>query len=84
LRSVRLFKKIEAIECAKEYKKRFGRFPDRYAVGEYFMLWTDAEHAHEFQSALDVCKNPDMAILYMKKNPPLFSSFEDFLKCCEE
>lgn len=76
--------KQEAIECVKEYKKRFGRYPDRYSVGEYFMLWTDAEHAHEYQSALDVCNNPEMAIAFMEKNKPIYSSYEDFLKACDD
>ena len=76
--------KQEAIECVRAYKERFGRLPDSKHVGEYFMLWTDADHAHEYQSALNVCQNPDMTIEYMRSNPPLFGSYEDFLRACSE
>lgn len=74
--------KKEAIELVKEYYKRYSKMPDKYAVGEYFMLFTDAEHSSEFQSALNVCKNPQHTVEYMGKNQPEYHSYEEFLEDC--
>ena len=54
--------------------------PDKYAVGEYFMLFTNVDKCREFQSALDVCKNPEESIEYMRKHPAIYDSYDAFVE----
>lgn len=70
----------EAIELVKGYYQRYKKAPDKYVVGEYFMLFTGVEHCNEFQSALNVCKNPKKSIEYMRKNPAIYESYDAFLE----
>ena len=72
--------KKEAVELVKEYYRRYSKMPEKDAIGEYFMLFTDASHGSEFQSALNVCKNPQQTLEYMKQNPPKYHNYEEFLE----
>lgn len=75
---------LEAIELVKEYYKRYSKMPSRAELGEYFMLFTDVENSGEFQNTLNVCNNPEQSVEYMKRNLPVYSSFEDFLSAVKE
>lgn len=64
----------------REYYHKYKQKPDKYAVGEYFMLFTNVDKCREFQSALDVCKNPEESIEYMRKHPAIYDSYDAFVE----
>lgn len=70
----------EAVELVREYYHKYKQKPDKYAVGEYFMLFTNVDKCREFQSALDVCKNSDESIEYMRKHPAIYDSYDAFVE----
>lgn len=44
------------------------------------MLFTNVDKCREFQSALDVCKNPEESIEYMRKHPAIYDSYDAFVE----
>lgn len=72
--------KDEATILAREYYDRYSRIPSKTDMGEYFMLFTKWEDSDDFQSAIDVCENPDKSIEFMKNNAPIYDSFDAFIK----
>jgi hypothetical protein len=75
----------EAKKVALAYRERFCEIPTKEIFREYFMLFSTAEDVKkcpEFEAQLKNCENYDESIAYINENPPMFKSFEDFLKEC--
>lgn len=72
--------KDEAIALARAYYDRYSRIPSKTDMGEYFMLFTNWKDSSDFQSAINVCENPDMSVEFMRNNGPLYDSYNAFIK----
>lgn len=73
----------EAKMVAKYYYERFGKTPPKEILHEYFMLFCTSEQARqvpEFHKKMKLMGNYDDTVKYMDHLPPMFSSYEDFLK----
>ena len=77
----------EAKVVALEYQKRYGKMPPKDVFYEYFMLFCTPEEIAEhpkFIFQMNCCENYGESVAYMNANPPMFESYEAFLKACEE
>ena len=75
----------EAKELAIAYKKVYNSIPPIEVFFEYFMLFMTIDEAKcnvIFEKQLNVGQSYEETKLFYKDNPPLFSSYEDFLKWC--
>jgi len=75
----------EAKKLAIAYKERFSKEPPKEIFTEYFMLFSkvdDAINCESFNEYMGKSHNYDETVEYMKNNPPLFDSYEEFLEEC--
>ena len=75
----------EAKTMVREYRKRFGKDPEKDVMAEYFMLFSTAEQAQEypaFRTKLKSGGNYDEAVAWLQEHPPVFESYEAFLEAC--
>lgn len=77
----------EAKEMVRLYRERFGKEPPMEEFHEYFMLFATAEEAAShprFRAQMETGGNFEQSLAYMKAEPPMFESYEAFLKSCKE
>lgn len=77
----------EAKMLALAYYERYGKKPAEEVFHEYFMLFTDAETADSkvwCRNKMKLCGNYDDSMAFLRKNPPSFADFEQFLTYCFE
>ena len=72
----------EAIELVRNYRRRFGKTPDKKCIEEYFLLYAHPENAKEHESIMNLCDNYDETFEYKKNNPSKYESYEDFIRSC--
>lgn len=80
----RLNKQVdEAVEFVREYKKRYGRYPEEEQMKEYFFLFADEHNlCPKFDSQLRLIGNRKQSIEVMKRRR-MFNGYEDFLNYCK-
>lgn len=82
-RKARQFEEAKAI--AIRYHERFGKNPPRELFCEHFMLFAareDAVRTEAFRSQMARLDSYAETAAYMDANPPMFASYEEFLKAC--
>ena len=75
----------EARQIALNYRERFNREPAREVFDEYFMLFATREEAEQtpaFRRKMELLDSYEATAGYMDANPPMFDSYEAFLKTC--
>ncbi len=75
----------EAKQMAITYKERFSVQPPKEVFSEYFMLFSkldDAVNCEKFRRQMETSMNFEKTCEYMNTHPPMFDSYEDFLKEC--
>lgn len=75
----------EAKKLALCYRERFGKEPPKEEFFEYFMLFSTVEEAlaqPRFCAQMKTGGNFEQSIGFMKEHPPMFDSYEAFLKSC--
>ena len=77
----------EAKTLALKYYDIFHKKPDMEIFHEYFMLFANEEDMQRnqvFKEKLKLCGNPGDASVFIKKNPPIFNGYEEFMRYCFE
>ena len=75
----------EAKNVALAYKEKFNEEPKKEIFREYFMLFSSAEDIKkcpEYDKEMKNCENYEESIAYIDNHPPMFKSYEEFLKEC--
>lgn len=75
----------EAKQLATEYFKRYGKRPKPEVFHEYFMLFETTESVitkGDYCNKMQLCENYETSLDYMKTHPPVFQSFNAFMKWC--
>ena len=75
----------EARAMALHYRARFGQNPPRTLFREYFMLFTtrqEADQTEAFRFQMALLGSYEQTAVYMDANPPMFATYEEFLKAC--
>ncbi len=76
----------EASEVVKNYKKMHGCNPPMEVLHEYFYLFigAESEDLKNFRHKLQLCDNFEVSMDYLRKNKPMFSNYEEFIKYCSD
>ena len=75
----------EAKQLVLRYYDVFAIKPPKEMLMEYFMLFCNVDEALEnpvFAKKMNECLNIEDSIKFMKNNPPMFESYDDFLAAC--
>lgn len=75
----------EAKTLALEYYKKYGEKPALDVFHEYFMIFSNEKMIQDnltFREKIKLCDNPDDTLLYLRKNPPAFNSYDEFMRYC--
>ena len=75
----------EAAAMARIYRDRFGSFPPKEALSEYFMLFSDAaagEAEPAFLQKMRLGSGLEKTRAYMQSHAAQFACYEDFLSAC--
>lgn len=72
----------EATELVIEYKKRYGKFPKKEILREYFWLFEPRENqlCRTFDNVFDLVENREETIEKYKSTKPRFNGYDEFLK----
>ena len=75
----------EARTLVLTYRDRFGAFPEKEVLSEYFMLFSTEEEARQnraFRTKMELLGGFESTVAYMNAHPPMFSDYEAFLQAC--
>lgn len=75
----------EAKTLAIRYYEKYQKKPDIEVFHEYFMLFSNEEAIQRNQilrKKVKLCGNEEETSIYLKKNPPLFNGYEEFMRYC--
>lgn len=74
----------EAVECACEYHKRFGKLPPKEALHEFFYLFEEdaAGLPESYQKMFALNGDPELSRAFFEARTPLFSGYHAFLRHC--
>ena len=76
---------VEAKTLALEYYDKFHQKPDVEVFHEYFMIFStevDIQQNEIFREKIKLCGNAKELSLYLKKHPPVFNGYEEFMRYC--
>lgn len=82
-RKTRQFEEAKAM--AIHYRERFGKNPPKTLFREYFMLFAtrqEADQTEAFRFQMALLGSYEETATYMEANPPMFMTYDDFLKAC--
>lgn len=78
----------EAYELVIEYKKQYGKYPDKEILREYFWLFEERDENHKlcktFQDVHKLSENFEISTKIFRETKPKFNGYTDFIKYIEE
>ncbi|MCI5911170.1 MAG: acyltransferase [Oscillospiraceae bacterium] len=72
----------EAINYINEYKKTYGKYPEKKDLNEYFFLFSNGNEdmCEKYIKQLNCMRNYETSLKYLKNNNPKYESFEQLIE----